>query len=126
MRCVDTSAWIEVMIGTPAGRTVLDLLPEPEDWLVPTIIQMELVKWARRQPDGMLADNLFGFSKRCVVVPLDEELAFAAADVSRTHRLPTADAIVYATAQAMDAGLITCDAHFRDLPGVTLVGKDAT
>jgi predicted nucleic acid-binding protein len=32
-----------------------------------------------------------------------------------------ADAIIYATAQAHQAELITSDAHFSRLPGVTLI-----
>jgi predicted nucleic acid-binding protein len=32
-----------------------------------------------------------------------------------------ADALIYATAQAHQAELITSDAHFSGLPGVTLI-----
>ena len=39
--------------------------------------------------------------------------------------LATADAIVYATAVKHGAELLTCDAHFKDLPGVVLLPKSA-
>ncbi|MFT3975091.1 MAG: PIN domain-containing protein [Amaricoccus sp.] len=39
------------------------------------------------------------------------------------HRLATADAIIFATARARNATLVTCDAHFDGLPGVTLIEK---
>jgi predicted nucleic acid-binding protein len=39
------------------------------------------------------------------------------------YKLATADAIVFATARSQDASLITCDAHFDGLPGVTLIEK---
>jgi predicted nucleic acid-binding protein len=56
-------------------------------------------------------------------VPLDTEVALAAADACREHKLATADAIILATARAHGADLITCDGHFEGLPGVTLIGK---
>ncbi len=39
------------------------------------------------------------------------------------HRLATADAVVYATARQRGAELLTCDAHFKGLAGVTLFAK---
>lgn len=41
-----------------------------------------------------------------------------AADMHRQHKLGTADAIVYASAQFSGADLLTCDAHFAHLPSV--------
>jgi predicted nucleic acid-binding protein len=38
-------------------------------------------------------------------------------------KLATADAIVYATALAHGAELLTCDRHFENLPGVLFVPK---
>lgn len=34
MRLVDTSAWIEWLIGSPTGALVAKHLPEQSDWLV--------------------------------------------------------------------------------------------
>ena len=36
-----------------------------------------------------------------------------------------ADAIIYATALDAGADLLTCDAHFADLPNVVYVAKSA-
>ena len=52
------------------------------------------------------------------VMPLTDELALIAADLSFLHKLPMADAIVLATAQAHDADVVTSDADFKDLPRV--------
>ncbi len=38
-------------------------------------------------------------------------------------KLATADAILFATARAQGATLLTCDEHFEGLPGVTLIEK---
>jgi predicted nucleic acid-binding protein len=59
----------------------------------------------------------------CRVVPLETVTALAAAEICVSHRLPTADAIIYATTLEQGADLLTCDAHFEGLPGVVLVPK---
>lgn len=69
------------------------------------------------------ADQVIAYTQKCVVVPLDTSIALLAADLHREHKLATADAIVYATARHQGAELLTCDAHFEDLPGVVLIAK---
>lgn len=123
MRLVDTSAWIEWLIATPLGRSLAPELPERDAWLVPTIVQFELAKWLTRNVGEAEADRVIAFTDTCRVVELDTRIALAAADVSARHKLPTADAIVYATARAADADLLTCDRHFERLPGVILLPK---
>lgn len=123
MVLVDTSAWIEWLIGSATGEALGPHLPEQADWLVPTIVQLELAKWLTREFGQDKADQVIAFTQLCRVVPLDTGIALAAAEVCRSERLATADAIVFATARAQGARLLICDAHFRDLPGVTLVEK---
>ena len=123
MILVDTSAWIEWLIASPTGDKLADHLPEQSDWLVPTMVQLELAKWLTREIGEDKADQVIAFTQVCRVVPLDTEIALAAAEACRTHKLATADAIIFATAQAHCAQLLTCDAHFVGLPGVTLVEK---
>lgn len=126
MILVDTSAWIEWLIGSPTGDSLADHLPEPADWLVPTIVQLELAKWLTREAGDDKADQVIAFTQVCSVVPLDTEIALAAAEACREHKLATADAIVFATAQARGAMLLTCDGQFKGLPGVTLIEKIKT
>ncbi|MNU08414.1 hypothetical protein D3C72_2544420 [compost metagenome] len=59
----------------------------------------------------------------CTVAPLDSRTAFLAAEIARTHQLAMADAMVYATATANDADLLTCDRHFEHLPRVMFCPK---
>ena len=123
MRLVDTSAWIEWMVGSPTGRQVAGELPGRDRWLVPTIVQLELVKWLTREVGEEAADDALAFTQTCVVAMLDTSLAVAAAETCAALKLPTADAIVYATARARGADLLTCDRHFDGLPGVVYVAK---
>jgi predicted nucleic acid-binding protein len=63
--------------------------------------------------------HAFGLHER--ELAFDISLAASAARVSLAANLPMADAFIYATAQAHQAELITSDAHFSGLPGVTLI-----
>ena len=126
MILVDTSAWIEWLIGSPTGEKLSEHLPEQADWLVPTMVQLELAKWLTREVGEDKADQVIAFTQVCLVAPLDTEIALAAAEACREHKLATADAIIFATAREQGATLLTCDAHFEGLPGVTLIEKIKT
>jgi len=121
MQLIDTSAWIEWLIASPTGEKIEKHLPEQSDWLVPTMVQLELAKWLTREVGEDKADQVIAFTQVCKVVPLDTEIALAAAQACCAHKLATADAIIFATAQAHGADLITCDGHFDGLAGVTLI-----
>lgn len=123
MRLVDTSAWVEWLTDTPLGRDLASELPAPEDWLVPTIVQLELAKTLARNVGEAEADRVIAFTDTCRVVELDTRIALSAAAVSSRHRLATADAIIYATALELDADLLTCDRHFEGLAGVRMFSK---
>ena len=123
MILVDTSAWIEWLIGSPTGDKLAAHLPEQTDWLVPTVVQLELAKWLTREVSEEKADQVIAFTQVCQIIALDTEIALAAAEACRAHRLATADAIIFATARLRGATLLTCDAHFDGLPGVTMISK---
>jgi predicted nucleic acid-binding protein len=125
MRLVDTSAWIEYLTGSPLGATVAAELPDRTQWLVPTMVQLELAKWMAREVGEDKADRVIAFTETCVVADLDTATALSATELCTRHRLATADAIVYATARAHGADLLTCDRHFENLPGVRLIPKSA-
>lgn len=127
MRLVDSSAWIEWVADGPLQTRIGPLLPKRADWLVPTIVQYELSKWlARNDAKGEPGQELVAFSTRCVVVPLTTEIAISAAHLGRAHHLAVADAIIYATARAHGADILTCDGHFEGLDGVIYLPKPAS
>ena len=123
MRVVDTSVWIEWLIGSTLGKRLAKEIPTKAACIVPTIVQLELAKWLTREVGEDAADQMIAFTEKCIVVPLDTRLALLAAEHHRTYQLATADAIVYASAQDRDVELLTCDAHFKSLPGVIFIAK---
>jgi predicted nucleic acid-binding protein len=123
MRVVDTSAWIEWLIDSELGRNVGRAMPERGAWIVPTVVQYELSRWLAREVSEEAAGSVIAFSNECLVAPLETGLALRAADLAKEHSLAMADAIIYATALDAGADLLTCDAHFADLPGVVYLAK---
>ena len=123
MRVVDTSVWIEWLIGSSLGRRLAKEIPARSECIVPTIVQLELAEWLLRESGEDRADQVIAYTQKCIVVPLDTPIALLAAELHREHKLATADAIVYATAQARGAELLTCDAHFDKLPAVAYFRK---
>jgi predicted nucleic acid-binding protein len=123
MRVVDTSVWIEWLVGGLLGRKLGKVFPDKEQCVVPTMVQLELSKWLVREMGEEHADHVIAYTQKCVVVPLDTRIALLAAELHRQYKVATADAIVYATAQQQGADLLTCDAHFEKLPGVVYFPK---
>ena len=123
MVLVDTSVWIEWLIGSQLAATLATELPDRAEWLVPTMVQLELANWLTREVGEDKADQVIAFTETCIVADLDTATALSAVELCARHRLATADAIVYATALAHHAELLTCDRHFADLPGVRYLPK---
>jgi len=122
---VDTSAWIEWLTGSALGQKLGKLFPDKSRCIVPTIVQLELSKWLVREVGEEQADQVIAYTQKCILIPLDTTIALLAADLHRGYKLATADAIVYATTQHQRAELLTCDAHFEDLPKVMFFPKTA-
>jgi len=120
---VDTSAWIEWLTDSPHAQELGKQFPTKEFCIVPTIVQLELSKWLIRELGEEQADSVIAYTQKCIVVPLDTDIALMAAECNRNYKLATADAIVYATAQKNRAHLLTFDEHFLKLPSVTYIAK---
>jgi predicted nucleic acid-binding protein len=126
MRVVDTSAWIEWLMASATGQALSADIPARDQCVVPTIVQLELANWLTREVGEDRADQVLAYTQKCHVLALDTRIALRAAELHRQYRLATADAIVYASALIADADLLTCDAHFMDLPRVRFVQKIST
>src|SRR3954452_10573085 len=123
MRLVDTSAWVEWLVAAQVGLLVRDAIPPRSEWVVPTIVQLELMKWLTREVGEDKADEVIAFTQTCQVAPLTTEIALDAAELCARHKLATPDAIIYATARPHGSNLLTCNAHLEGLPGVTYLRK---
>lgn len=99
------------------------MLPTRDQWVVPVIVQFEIASWAYRVLDEKRAEEIIAFSEKRIVAPLNSSLAVTAAMLRKEYKLATFDAIVYATAMAYEADILTCDTHFGALPRIKLIAK---
>jgi predicted nucleic acid-binding protein len=122
---LDSSGWLEILTDAPRAGAFRQRLEAAEEVVVPTIILYEVYKIARLRLAEQAATLAVARLRSYTVAPLSDSLALEAADFSLEQRLPMADAIVYATARAYGAMLITGDAHFAELAGVEYLGEEA-
>lgn len=129
MILVDTHAWIEYFIGSPAGRRARRLIEDPSTPLVtPECCLAEIRGWALRESrDFRPLENLVRQNSKVEPVRLQDWMS--AADIRhemRTRRrVPTfgmMDALLVAQQRRMGCRLLTGDPHFKGLRGVVYVG----
>ena len=121
---VDSSGWVEFMGDGPLAEKFAPYFEREEHLLVPVIVLYEVYKKLLSAQGSTAADRFLSVVLRARLVPIDERLALLAARISLDRRLAMADAMIYATALAAGAHLITSDSHFQGLAEVTVIGPD--
>jgi predicted nucleic acid-binding protein len=118
---VDSSGWLEYITGDEKADAFGTIFQSDTQVLVPTIVVYEVFKILLLRASKTNANLFLSEALRRTIVNLTDTIALAAASHSIDYKLPMADAIIYATAQTHQAELVTSDAHFTGLPGVTLI-----
>jgi predicted nucleic acid-binding protein len=122
---VDSSAWLEYFADTAGAKHFARAIEATERLVVPSVCLLEVFKVVLRQRGESDALQAAALMQQGRVVDLDVPLALAAAKAGVEHKLPLADSIVYATAQAMDGVVWTQDDDFEGLPGVEYFPRSA-
>jgi toxin FitB len=117
---VDSSGWLEYLTDDVNADRFAPYITGQFEVLVPTIVIYEVYKKLLVASGKSSADAFASSAMRRIVIPLDDVMAMSAAQISLDHHLPMADAIIYASAVAQSAELVTGDPHFKDLPGVVI------
>ena len=123
LNVVDSSGWLEYFADGPGARHFAAAIEGVSTLLVPTVCLLEVFKIVLREHDENDALQAVALMQQGQVVELDASLALAAAQVGVTRRLPLADSVVYATAQAFGAVLWTQDEDFDGLEDVRYFRK---
>ncbi|MFT3760389.1 type II toxin-antitoxin system VapC family toxin [Thauera sp.] len=123
MNVVDSSAWLEYFADGPNADEFAPAIEAPHELLVPAITLFEVFKRVAQQRDEGAALQCVAVMQQGRIVELDAALALRAAALGLRHKLPLADSIIYATAQAGSATVWTQDADFEGLPGVQFRAK---
>ena len=123
MTLVDTCGWIEWLTEGTLADSFAPYLQDPAELVMPTTVQYELYKWVKREADENTALETIALADDSHVIPLSTDIALVAADLSLSHKLAFADAVIYASARKYQVELVTSDDHFEGLPGVTYFPK---
>lgn len=121
MILIDSSGWIEYFLDDPRASSFEKYILQTDTLLVPTIVSFEVYRHLLRKIEEK--EVLFAVTQmgKGNVIPLNQELALYAAELSLKHDLATADSIVYATALAHNSKILTLDNDFRKLPGCEVI-----
>jgi len=118
---VDSCGWLEYLAEGPNASFFAEPLENIDSLIVPPICILEVFKRILQQRSQAEALQVATSMQQGKVIPLDTDLALAAASLGLRHRLPLADAVILATAQASDAVIWTQDSDFESLGNVKYV-----
>ena len=125
---IDTYAWVEYLLGSKKGEAAKRYI-EGDRGLTPSVVLAELRRWylreieSRRRTGKEMQEHLTFVQTATSVVPLEAALALKAGEtdflMKKTVRnWPLADSIIYATARARGAAVVSGDPHFEGLEDV--------
>ena len=120
---LDSSAWLECLEDGPNTIHFGPILLKLSDLIVPSIVLTEVRKVTLKQRTVAKADEVTQSMLSGIVIPIDEAIAIAAADLFIKHKLPLADSLIYAVTLAHNATLWTQDDDFEGLPNVRYFPK---
>ena len=103
MNLLDSCGWIEIFADGRFAEKYMPALVNRGELVVPTICIYEVVKVISAQMGETRAEEAAATMCEGTVVSPDENLALAAAGLSRRYGIPMVDSIILATARANDA-----------------------
>jgi predicted nucleic acid-binding protein len=92
---------------------------EEQSVLTPVQVLHEVHRWTRRHVGERAAMDVASHMDATRFVSTDVTAAIVAVDMGVDHGLAAADAMIHAPARLQRCELVTADADFRGLPGVT-------
>jgi predicted nucleic acid-binding protein len=123
MNIIDSTLWLEYFADTEAGNIVSDILENTDKLIIPTITIYEVFKKLLLETSEDEALFAIAHMRQGKVVELSDELSLSAAKISKEHKIPMADSIIYATNLKYNSTLWTQDRHFSGLKSVNYYEK---
>jgi toxin FitB len=120
---VDSCGWLEYVAGGANAGFFEAALLDTAHLLVPSLCIYEVGKHMIRHSGMRAAQEVLEFMRKGRVVMLSDEQLLAAAQSAHQHQLAMADAIIWQTANAHNARLLTQDAGLKDMPDVQYTAK---
>ena len=110
-------------MNTDIGAKVAPVIENPGELVVPTITLYEVYKKLLAEKSEEYALDVVSYMQTGKIIELNAGLSLSAAQISRKHKLPMADSIIYATSLHYSAVIFSCDKHFKDIPDIRYFPK---
>ncbi len=120
---IDPWTLIEDWRGGIHSERAAEHIEGSETAVLSAVNLVEIFFWVLRHYDEKKAEEKGDtLKRRCFLIPLDESVAVDAAKIKRDLKLSLADSIIFATARAHDAKLVTGAKDFKNLPDTLYIG----
>jgi toxin FitB len=123
MNLVDSCGWLEYFADSSYADFYAPAIEDTGALIVPTICILEVFKRVLQQKGEDAALQIVAVMHQGQVATLSASTALRAAKVGSELKLPLADSVILATAQAYGAIVWTQDANFKDIEGVKYIEK---
>jgi len=123
MVIVDSCGWLEWFTDGRLAGEYQEYLADQDNLLVPAIILYEVYKILKREVGEEKALFAAGYMKNSPVIPIDENIALAAADIALQESLAMADAIIVAVSRFHNCTIISSDVDLKDQANVKYIPK---
>jgi predicted nucleic acid-binding protein len=117
-KCLDSSAWLSYYFGH--GKMMKEIIDGEELLLTSSLCLFEIKKRLHVLKKDSAKFLQFTKERSTIIVP-DISIAEKAAEIAIEKKLGAMDALIYTTAMANNAMLITLDNDFRGLPKTMIV-----
>ena len=124
MVIVDSCGWLEWFTDGRLADKYQRYLADQDNLLVPAIILYEVYKILKREVSEEKALLAVGYMKNSPIIPLDETLALAAADIALQESLAMADAIIVAVSRSHNCTIISSDSDLKNQTNVKFIPKN--
>ena len=116
LRLYDSSVWIEYLTDGERLEGKDPLFTDPQAILVSTMNLFEVGRYVERTSGPEVMEITLASLRKCRILPIDGRIATRAVGLAKHYKLHAANALIAATADLVEAELLTYDADLLPLP----------
>ena len=118
-KLIDSSVWLSYFLN----GEFRDIIENESTLLLSVLSLFEIKKKLAKdsKTSGEISKAIDFIKKRSIIIPINEEIAEKAAEISLKHNLPAADSLIYSTSLLNDSTLYTIDNDFRGFDKVSVL-----
>lgn len=119
IKFLDSSIWLAYFIDGKQKEII-----DNENILYLSVLSLFEIKrkfLEKEFPKDLIREKINFIKNRTIIIELNKEIAERAAEISAEKKIPSLDALIYATALLNKGILLTLDNDFRNLPNAVVM-----